>query len=111
MSLFQPIPSPPQTNPSPPKPAPACPPYTQVWQLTLYLSLFLAIVVALTSRSSPPLYHTVFAFVGFVIAIVWIYVIANELVSLLKAFGVMFGLTDAILGLTVLAWGNSIGGP
>jgi sodium/potassium/calcium exchanger 6 len=66
-------------------------------------------VVALTTRSTPPRYHTIFAFAGFVIAIIWIYVIANELVSLLKAFGVVFGLTDAILGLTVLAWGNSIG--
>ena len=66
-------------------------------------------MVLLTSTSSTPRYHVVFAFAGFVIAIVWIYAIANELVSLLKAFGVMFGLTDAILGLTVLAWGNSIG--
>ena len=81
----------------------------QVWELTLNVSLLLAVIVALTSRSSPPPYHTAFAFAGFVIAIVWIYAIANELVSLLKAFGVMFGLTDAILGLTVLAWGNSIG--
>ena len=81
----------------------------KVWQLTLNASLLLALVVALTSRSSPPPYHTAFAFAGFVIAIVWIYAIANELVTLLKAFGVMFGLTDAILGLTVLAWGNSIG--
>jgi len=81
----------------------------QVWELTLNASLLLAVIVALTSRSRPPPYHTAFAFAGFVIAIVWIYAIANELVSLLKAFGVMFGLTDAILGLTVLAWGNSIG--
>ena len=80
-----------------------------MWQLTLNASLLLALVVALTSRSTPPPYHTAFAFAGFVIAIVWIYAIANELVTLLKAFGVMFGLTDAILGLTVLAWGNSIG--
>ena len=81
----------------------------QVWHLTLLVGVLLGVMVGFTSRSSAPKYHFLFAFAGFVISIVWIYIIANEVVSLLKAFGVMFGLSDAILGLTVLAWGNSIG--
>jgi len=81
----------------------------QVWHITLLAGVLLACLVGFTSRSSQPKYHSLFAFAGFVISIVWIYIIANEVVSLLKAFGVMFGLSDAILGLTVLAWGNSIG--
>ena len=57
----------------------------------------------------PPRYQPALAFLGFVISVGWIYLIANEIVSLLKAIGVFFGISDAILGLTVLAWGNSIG--
>ena len=36
--------------------------------------------------------------------------IASEILAVLFAFGVVFQLSDAILGLTILAWGNCIGG-
>lgn len=49
------------------------------------------------------------AFVGFVIAATWIDTIADQLVRLLTLLGVICRIPGSIMGLTVLAWGNSMG--
>ncbi|KAI0001497.1 Sodium/calcium exchanger protein-domain-containing protein [Russula compacta] len=45
---------------------------------------------------------------GFLVAIVWIMAIADEVVNILQTFGFIFGLSDAIIGVTIFAAGNSI---
>lgn len=81
-----------------------------VWSLALCCGLILALIVATTTRSDRrPYAHSLFAYLAFVVSVTWIYTTANEIVNLLQAFGNVFGLSDAILGLTFLAWGNSIG--
>lgn len=66
-------------------------------------------LMSLTSPSKRPRLHYLFCFAGFVVAISWISTIAEEVVGILKAFGVIFGISDAILGLTIFAVGNSLG--
>lgn len=67
------------------------------------------LLVMTTTPSKPPTYRYLFCFLGFVVAIAWISTIANEVVGVLKAFGVILGISDAILGLTIFAVGNSLG--
>jgi sodium/potassium/calcium exchanger 6 len=49
------------------------------------------------------------ALYGFVMAATWIDFIANHLVSLLDFMGIVLHIPGTIMGLTVLAWGNSMG--
>jgi len=76
----------------------------------LIVGIPLAALVWFTSENDKkPKYHSVFGYLGFLFALVWIYTLANEIVALLVALGVVFNISNAILGLTLLAWGNSIG--
>ena len=50
---------------------------------------------------------TVFLVFGFFASILWIYFIANELVTILNTLGILMGISNSVLGLTVLAWANS----
>lgn len=46
---------------------------------------------------------------GFIVSVMWIMTIVDEVVSILQTVGIIVGLSDAILGLTVFAVGNSLG--
>jgi sodium/potassium/calcium exchanger 6 len=48
------------------------------------------------------------ALYGFVVAATWIDLIADNLVSLLEFLGIMCRIPNAIMGMTILAWGNSM---
>ncbi|WRT70557.1 uncharacterized protein IL334_007555 [Kwoniella shivajii] len=65
---------------------------------TLYIS---------TDGSSYP-WRLVRCFCGFICSMVWIAAIADEVVGVLNTVGEILGLSDAIIGLTIFAVGNSL---
>uniref|UniRef100_A0A452GQ26 Sodium/calcium exchanger membrane region domain-containing protein n=1 Tax=Gopherus agassizii TaxID=38772 RepID=A0A452GQ26_9SAUR len=81
-----------------------------VWGLGILIGAFLAAIVFCTTKNEePPKYHCVFAFLGFLASALWINAVATEVVNVLRTLGVVFQLSNTVLGLTLLAWGNSIG--
>jgi len=80
------------------------------WALACILGILLAaFVLGSTVPQKAPKWHAALGFAGFVVSVVWIYSVANEIVNVLQVIGDMLGINRAILGITVLAWGNSIG--
>ncbi|KAI0535476.1 Sodium/calcium exchanger protein-domain-containing protein [Xylaria digitata] len=78
--------------------------------ISLLCSLvLLGVLLTTTSPDRRPKYHVAFCFLGFVIAIAWISTVAGEVVGVMKAFGVILDISEAILGLTIFAVGNSVG--
>ncbi|KAF4094341.1 hypothetical protein AMELA_G00012160 [Ameiurus melas] len=81
-----------------------------VWLLTALVGAFLSgIVYCSTTNEHRPLYHFLFALLGFIVSALWINTVASEVVSVLHLLGIVLRLSNTVLGLTLLAWGNSIG--
>jgi len=55
-----------------------------------------------------PLGAGLVALYGFAVAAMWIDIFASEIVGVLHFFGLLAGIHPAVLGVTVLAWGNSL---
>lgn len=63
----------------------------------------LALLLTFSSPNKPPSWHKALCAVGFVVGIGWISTIADEVVSILRTFGAIVGVSEAILGVTVFA--------
>ncbi|KAL9080082.1 MAG: hypothetical protein Q9157_001105 [Trypethelium eluteriae] len=69
----------------------------------------LTLLLLTTTPSMPPKWRPLLCFVGFAVSITWISTVAGEVVGVLKTLGVILNMSDAILGLTIFAVGNSLG--
>lgn len=81
----------------------------QFWVIAAIISFVLFVVVMFTTEQRrPPKYPLPFALAGFGVSVIWVFTIADELVAVAGAIGEVLGVSDVVLGLTVLAWGNSM---
>ena len=55
-----------------------------VWGIAFIVGVALAVVVFFTTTlNQQPKFHWIFAYLGFLVSVVWIYTIANEIVNIL----------------------------
>ncbi|CAN1186787.1 Cation/calcium exchanger 1 [Linum perenne] len=81
-----------------------------VYGIGWLVGVTLGVVAYLTTEESSPPEKCLLPWVagGFLMSVTWSYITAQELVALLVSMGYIFGISPSILGLTVLAWGNSL---
>lgn len=76
------------------------------WTFVVSAPISLVIIFTSTSETPPFYYNAYSSYLGFVVAVTWIYTISSEVINLLRALGIAFNLSSEIMGLTILAWGN-----
>jgi sodium/potassium/calcium exchanger 6 len=84
-----------------------------IFIIILILSLLSSILIYCNLHSGrPPTSKSarlILSFTSFCMCVIWIEVSATEIVSILDTIGTALGANASVMGLSVLAWGNSIG--
>ncbi|XP_050225177.1 cation/calcium exchanger 5 [Mercurialis annua] len=80
-----------------------------LWFIVLLASSSLALVHFILEKEPPKTEQIPVVLVAFVMSVFWISIIAGELLNCLEAIGLLLEVPPSLLGLTVLAWGNSVG--
>ncbi|KAK6129412.1 hypothetical protein DH2020_036844 [Rehmannia glutinosa] len=80
-----------------------------LWLVVLCGSCSLAILHYIVEKDPPKTEQIPAVVIAFVMSVFWISTVAGELLNCLAALGVLLQLPSSLLGLTVLAWGNSVG--
>ena len=80
-----------------------------IWSVVLFASFCLALSHFLLEKEAPERENIASTLISFMMSVFWISTMAGELLNCLAAIGVIMDFPPAILGMTVLAWGNSVG--
>lgn len=80
-----------------------------LWFIVLFASSSLAVLHFVIEKEPPKTEQVPVLLIAFVMSVFWISTIAGELLNCLEALAALLELPQALLGLTVLAWGNSVG--
>lgn len=72
-------------------------------------SILLTVVTVFTSTlKTAPTWYRFMCVPGFIISIGWISFVADEMVNILTALGIILDISESVLGITVFAIGNSL---
>ncbi|XP_076943320.1 cation/calcium exchanger 5-like [Bidens hawaiensis] len=80
-----------------------------LWLLILFASSSFALVHYALEKNPPKTEQMPVVLIGFIMSVFWISTMAGELLNCLAALGSLLDVPPSLLGLTVLAWGNSVG--
>ncbi|KAM5561316.1 cation/calcium exchanger 5 [Rosa sericea] len=80
-----------------------------LWFVVFLASSSLALLHYIIEKEPPKTEQIPVLLIAFVMSVFWISTTAGELLNCLAALGALLELPPALLGLTVLAWGNSVG--
>ncbi|KAK0423780.1 hypothetical protein QR680_008327 [Steinernema hermaphroditum] len=83
----------------------------QLWAYALMVSAVIATLIFIFTEfgDTPKYYKQCACYAGFVTSAAWMYFASSEVVDVVNMLGIMSGISHEVIGLTILAWSNSIG--